>query len=89
MPIPSFQDTWIQVKISLSLPFPLRNHLYKGQRISLRKNWFCKSCYCIFDLRPWRKYKKLPPADLRCLHCGSQSIYWGLKAFKGIVDKKK
>jgi hypothetical protein len=84
----SINDTWIQVKIRLSLPFPLRNHFYKSRRISLRKNWFCKSCLHIFDLKPWSKYRGLPPADLKCPHCGSSSIIWWTKVFKAIIDKK-
>lgn len=89
MEIQQLENVWVSTKIFLHLPFPLSNHYYKGIRISMKKNWLCKTCRHIFDLHPWKDYKALSPHQLACPKCGSHSIYWSTESFKEIVDKAK
>jgi transposase-like protein len=39
-------------QVTFNIPLPLRNHFYKGKKISFRAKWFCKSCEKSFDLTP-------------------------------------
>lgn len=79
---------WIKLKILFNLPLPIRNHFYKGRQLTYSKHWFCKSCYNVFDLKPWSKYKKITFSDLCCPICSSKSIYSGDDIAKAIIDKK-
>lgn len=90
MPVFSLHEKkmWIKLKILFNLPLPIRNHFYKGRRLTFSKHWFCKSCYNVFDLKPWSKYKKLSFSDLCCPICSSKSFYSGTEISKAIIDKK-
>lgn len=81
-------NIWLQIKIILRLPFPLRNFFYKGQSLSLRKNMLCRDCLMVFDLKPWNKYRDIPLKDFNCPACKSHKIYHSDEVSKAIIDKK-
>ena len=87
MPV-SLHNIWIKIKVFFHLPFPLKNHYYKWQRISIKRNWFCESCKYIFNLSPWKKYKALRLDQWGCAYCNSKSIYYSTELFKAIVNKQ-
>ncbi len=41
---------------------------------NFKRNWFCKNCYRILNLKRARKYKTLLEYDLICPHCKSANI---------------
>ena len=84
----SLFDVWIKIKVFFHLPFPLKNHYYKYRRITIKRNWFCKSCQEIFNLTPWKKYIELKLEQWMCPYCNSKSIYYSTDLFKAIVDKQ-
>jgi len=74
-------------KATFNIPLPLKNHFYKGKRISFKTNWFCKSCEKSFNLIPWNKYKIKPMNSIVCPYCGSKSIYHSDELVKAQIDK--
>lgn len=84
-----FDALWIQLKIFLRLPFPLRNHFYKWKRIGgLSRYWFCAGCGNIFHLLPWKDWKNTPIDELKCPVCESAEVYWGTGLTKAIIDRR-
>ena len=81
-------DVWIVLKIKLKIPLPIKNHFYRGHRISIKRNWFCTNCNSVFHLRPWKEHKDQPAKELSCPHCRNKSILWSHFIFKAIVDGK-
>ena len=84
----TLSDAYIKFKIMFHVPLPLRNHFYKGGKISMRRNWLCKNCQMSFDLVPWKAYKDKGMSEVACPHCGSASIHWSDKLFRAQVDRK-
>lgn len=78
----------MKLKILFHLPLPIRNHFYKGNRISFRRNWFCTSCENDFNFKPWKLYKDKSMLDIVCPNCGSDSIYYSTELSKAIIDKQ-
>jgi hypothetical protein len=72
----------------LFILLPYKNPVYKGQRISIERNWFCTDCDCIFHLLPWARFKDELANSLTCQICHSKNIHWSRKIFKAVVDKK-
>jgi len=81
-------DVYVKFKIIFHIPLPLRNHFYKGRRISFRKKWLCKSCLMSFDLIPWKAIEKTKLSETVCPNCNSESIHWSTELFKAQVDRK-
>lgn len=83
------EDLLIQVRIFLRLPFPLKNHFYKGRSIlGTRRNWLCSDCGNIFHLKPWKKWKHSGFEEIKCPACSSQRVYNGTELSKAIIDKR-
>jgi DNA-directed RNA polymerase subunit RPC12/RpoP len=78
----------MKFKVFFHLPLPIKNHFYKGNRISFKKNWFCTSCENDFNFKPWKLYKNKSMLDIVCPYCGSESIYNSTELSKALIDKK-
>jgi len=76
----------IKLKIIFHIPFPLKNHFYKGRRISIKKHWFCCSCQNFFSLLPDQGNLKM--SNIYCPHCNSSSYMWHTDIFKAKIDNK-
>lgn len=85
-------DYWVLIKYHLKLPFPLKNHFYKGKRIRALANWFCKDCHTIFFNDEWNnitnKNTTLSKLKNICPHCKSKRIVASTELSKAIIDKK-
>lgn len=82
------EDIWLAIKYYLRIPLPIRNHYYKWHRISMKSNYFCKKCHSVFHLKPWKKFKKINPMDMKCPNCKSESIIWSTNVFEAIINKQ-
>jgi|GEM_PF-2930919 len=81
-------NIFLEKKFGISFPIPIRNHFYKGRRLSFYKHWFCKTCYHVFNLHPKRFYKKLKMSVIKCPKCSSSDIVHGTYISQAIIDKK-
>ena len=79
-----FEYFWIKIKIWLHLPFPLKSFYYKGRRISILKNNYCKACKSFFDIPK----ENMLLSEVKCPECSSKSFYWSKQIFKAAIDKK-
>jgi hypothetical protein len=50
------------------------NRLEFKNKSSFKRNWFCKSCFNIFRLKPGKRYKTLMHYRLNCSCCKSVNI---------------
>ena len=79
---------WVLLKRKLHIPLPLKNHFYKGYRISMKRNWFCTRCNQVFHLLQWKEHKNELVPSFKCPICKSKSVVWTTFLFMAIVDKK-
>ena len=77
-------NLFLQVKTGYSLPVPLKNHFYKGKRLSFKKRWFCLNCNLSFNLPE----KNMPLIDIVCSHCSSNNVTSGTAVSKALIDGK-
>lgn len=68
------------------LPFPLRNHYYKGSKIDLRNGWYCHSCSDYFDLPNSLKNNRIK--DINCPRCNSNEVHCSHEFAKARIDKR-
>lgn len=83
-------DWWINVKIFLNLPLPLRNFYHKGVKLEIWKHWFCKSCHHVYNNIEWKNngHKTLSEVKFKCPKCGSSSVIHSTKLSKAIIENR-
>jgi hypothetical protein len=50
------------------------NRLFYADQNDFKRNWLCKSCFNIFNLKSKRKFKALREYNLSCQNCQSTNI---------------
>ena len=78
---------WINIKIALKLPLPIKNHFYKWHRIKIFENAYCIDCRKYFDIKK-SSNKDTLLSDIYCPHCKSKHFTFGNRIFKAKIDKK-
>jgi len=61
-------------KLFLRLNNQFRYNNRTATRPSFKKNWFCKDCLSIFNLRPLRSRKTLMAYKLICVKCKKENV---------------
>ncbi len=56
--------------------------------LSFRRNWFCKNCMNVFDLKPISRFKTLLEYNTNCSKCGSENAVHNEELSKAIIEKK-
>lgn len=80
------QNLWILTKYRLGLPFPIRNHFYKGRRIDVFKALYCTCCNRFFAVD--KEHRKVEMRELCCPRCRTQHYIGSVELFKAMVDRK-
>jgi hypothetical protein len=76
-------NIFMEAKFQLGLPIPIKNHFYKGKRLSYYKHWYCTDCHSTFNFKDKTKF-----FDMHCPCCQSDAMWKSTTLAKAIIDRK-